>query len=102
MGQKKELVKLMITLGQLHTIEVHVNTFFELRFELLQDEVAQFNVRLLQLMIVDDGVKVAGRCSVSKFSSGCVQSLLKTFLGFCVSLSQALLQLFDGWRLNEY
>lgn len=92
MRQKKKLIMLFL---KLHAIEIHIYTFFELCLELFQDKVAQFDVGRLQVMIVDHDVEVTWRRSVLEFNSGRVQALCKTLLCFCVSLSQALLQLFD-------
>lgn len=59
MRKEKKLVKLVITLSKLHATEVYVNTFFKLLLQLLQDEIAQFGVRLFQVAVVDDDIKVS-------------------------------------------
>lgn len=67
MRQNKELVKLMIIFIKLNTIESHINTFFELLFELLHDEVTQLNVRCFQIVVVNDDVKVSRSLAVIEF-----------------------------------
>lgn len=87
MRQNKELVMLVIAILKFHTGNVHINTFFELRLEFLQDKVAQFVIGALQVKVVYDNVKVAGRRSVSEFNLGCVEALSEALFSFCVSLS---------------
>jgi hypothetical protein len=54
------------------------------------------------MKVVDDDVEVSFRQTVFEFNFGGVQAFLKTLLGFCVSVSQALFELFDGWWLDEH
>lgn len=98
MRQHNELV---VSLVELHTGNVHIDTFFELRLELLQDEIAHLAVGLLQVTVVDDGVEVAGRGAVGQFGLGRVQTLAQTLLGLRLAISEALLELLDGWRFDE-
>lgn len=98
MRQHNELV---VSLVELHTGNVHIDTFFELRLELLQDEIAHLDVGLLQVTVVDDGVEVAGRGAVGQFGLGRVQALAQTLFGLRLAISEALLELLDGWRFDE-
>lgn len=51
---------------------------------------------------MNDHVEIAGRGAIVELNLGRVQTLLQTLLVLRVSLSQALLQLLDGWRLDEH
>jgi hypothetical protein len=93
---------LMITVLKLHTIEIDINTFFELLFELFENEIAQLNVGFLQVEIVDDNIEVSWCQSVFELDSGGVETLHKTLFCLSVPLTQTLFQFFDGWRLDEH
>lgn len=88
-------------LRELHSTKSHINTFFKLRFELFQYEIAQFDVSFLQIVIVNDGVEVSWSSSVFELDLCRVQTLCESFLGLRVSFTQSILQLLDRWWLNK-
>lgn len=51
---------------------------------------------------MNDNVEISWCRPVFKLDPGCVQTLIEALFRLCVSLTQTLLQLLDGWWLDEH